>query len=203
MYARAASRAAMMLPGLSRLNQIRYLPFEVARRTCPYCWKQLPTPIGRDIHISLRSTCRARHKNFLKRKEKQKKKWLRKRRRPNSPLLSTPAESKPPTKRLRTDNDAAPTAGPSRLPHPGPPVRLRADSDSTYVEDYPVSTAGAPIGEQHRNERDLAGYLRSCGKLGDPELFEAAEILMTTGLTGAARTRHLQGPPVSILNKDS
>jgi hypothetical protein len=197
MYARVTRRAMVLLPGLSQLNQIAYLPLDVARCTCPYCWKRLDTSIGRDIHVSLRPICRARHQQFLKRKEKQKQKWLRKRRRPNSPAASQPMESKPPTKRLRTEDDAAPIAGPSRLSVPEPPTPLRAAGDGTYVEDYPFGTAGAPINGLHKNERNLADYLRSCGKLGDPELFEAAEILMTTGLTGAGRTRHLQGPSVS------
>lgn len=37
---------------------------------------------------------------------------------------------------------------------------------------------------------NLDAYMRSCGSLADPENFETAELLMTTGLTDAAKDRH-------------
>ncbi|KAG9105151.1 hypothetical protein FRC07_009563, partial [Ceratobasidium sp. 392] len=112
----------------------------------------------------------------------------------------------PSTLPMQTDDNEQPVAGPSTLPIPGLnptiPIPELADlgtrdaraAPGIFVEQFPISTAGAPIGTQRRDEQDLQEYLESCGRLGDRDLFETAEILMTTGLTGRARNRHLRGP---------
>ncbi|KAG9075061.1 hypothetical protein FRC06_010301, partial [Ceratobasidium sp. 370] len=61
-----------------------------------------------------------------------------------------------------------------------------------YVERFPISSAGAPISDKQAHPRNLEAYLESCGNLANPRNMEAAELLMTTGLSGKARTRHLQ-----------
>ncbi|KAG8700652.1 hypothetical protein FRC08_004579 [Ceratobasidium sp. 394] len=170
-----------------------------ARLTCPYCRKRLRTSCGRDRHISTRPACRVRHLLYLRRAEQQPK---RKRRREQG--TDTPESESPPTKRPRVDENTAPVAGPSTLPLPNPslpdscpsdsrPRDLREASNGTFIEDFPISTAGVPIGRR-KDEKNLAEYLKSCGWLGDPELFRTAEILLTTGLNGEGRTTHLKGP---------
>jgi hypothetical protein len=126
-------------------------------------------------------------------------------------------DRQPPTKQLRFDENAPPVAGPSQHPNtihiskitsvPNPSSSIHAkgiadgyDKTGVYVERFPGGAAGTPISTKYRSEEDLQAYLESCGPLGDRELFETAEILMTTGLTGAARTTHLQGPVVRHLN---
>ncbi|KAG9105665.1 hypothetical protein FRC07_009132 [Ceratobasidium sp. 392] len=109
-------------------------------------------------------------------------------------------------KRVRFDDEEPPVAGPSRLPGSNPdpttPTIELADlgtgdaraATGLFVEPFPISTAGAPIGTQHKKDQDLREYLELCGRLGERNLFETAEILMTTGLSGRGRTRHLKGP---------
>ncbi|KAG8773758.1 hypothetical protein FRC12_002328 [Ceratobasidium sp. 428] len=114
------------------------------------------------------------------------------------------AKDEPPTKRPRVDEETPPVAGPSRLPPPDsqPPIPIPDSqpsnptqaSDGSFVEAFPSSTAGAPISPNRKGEKKLTEHLESCGRLGDRDLFETAEILMTTGLNGAGRTKHMKGP---------
>ncbi|KAG9123430.1 hypothetical protein FRC07_014952, partial [Ceratobasidium sp. 392] len=219
MYQRTARRLGMTPPKLSRANGTDPNPSDETRRTCPYCGKLLDTEIGRDRHIILRTYCRARHKYVISGKKRRK----RGRKSGTSTPSPEGTDSEPPTKRMRTDEDeqlvAGPStlpmqtdddeqlvAGPSTLPMPGPgftvPILKLADlgtgdacaATGIFVERFPIDTAGAPISTQRRDEQGLPKYLESCGRLGDRDLFETAEILMTTGLTGQARNRHLRGP---------
>ncbi|KAG8730883.1 hypothetical protein FRC10_002295, partial [Ceratobasidium sp. 414] len=199
MYARAARVAAMRLPKLPRPKGTEHSPPQF---TCPYCGKQLQFQVGLDRHILLRPSCRKRHQDMLKGKKAQKRK---RRSRANSLL--------PEAKRSRTDEDTPPVAGPSRLPNPDPPPTAPTtegtgggDADGcmrngVFVEKFPIKTAGAPIGTRCRTKADLRKYLETCGPLGDRDLLETAEILMTTGLTGRGRSRHLKGPVVKQYRK--
>ncbi|KAG8792294.1 hypothetical protein FRC12_006548 [Ceratobasidium sp. 428] len=105
-------------------------------------------------------------------------------------------------------------AGPSSRPHPAAPgadpfavdadgIPLRyndprrwSDNGRTcqkpFVERFPCRLAGSPISKDRACERDLWAYLESCGNLSNLQAMEAAELLLTTGLSGKARTRHLQ-----------
>lgn len=38
---------------------------------------------------------------------------------------------------------------------------------------------------------DMENYLRMCGSLADPDNFEVAELLMTTGLTDGSKDKHM------------
>ncbi|KAG9098214.1 hypothetical protein FRC06_006639 [Ceratobasidium sp. 370] len=80
-----------------------------------------------------------------------------------------------------------------------------------YIEDFPNPLAGAPISEDRAPEPDLATYMQSCGTLADLWNFEAAELLMTSGMTDIAKDRHLKSklyegqmpwPNVEAMNKD-
>lgn len=210
MYARAARRAAMMPPKLSRANGV-HPPYSVdARFTCPYCGRRLASEPGRNRHIALRPYCHARHTQLVSGKKRRRKRKQR-----PSEAVTDSAGSAPLLKRPRSDNDSPSIAGPSKPPFPSTtpadPMDKGSDladddndmypSDGTFVERFPISTAGAPIGTARRNETGLQEYLHSCGALGDRDLFTTAEILMTTGLTGRGRTEHLKGPMVSTLDR--
>ncbi|KAG9106098.1 hypothetical protein FRC07_008960, partial [Ceratobasidium sp. 392] len=202
MYAREARRRAMLLPNLSRANIADPLHPEDARLTCPYCHKRLNTETGRNRHIILRASCRARHQYAI-----SGGKHKRKRESESDVPFFEPPETEPPTKRLRTEEEEGPpVAGPSRLPDPVRTVPSlaseregllgcnRSAGNGSYTEEYPIKTAGAPIGARSMSEEDLQKYLESCGALGDSDLFETAEIMMTTGLSGRGRSRHLKAP---------
>ncbi|KAG8691599.1 hypothetical protein FRC09_011584, partial [Ceratobasidium sp. 395] len=190
-----------MLPSkLSQANGTDPHPTEYAREVCPYCSAHLGSEAGRNRHIALTRYCLARHK-YETEDDHQKR-----RREPDDDLPEWD-EAPSPSKRVRFADDIPPVAGPSRLPDPDPsPSSLPAGGSSSrnnrrtdggpFVERFPVSGAGASIGTKCKGEMDLPEYLRSCGRLGNRDLFETAEILMTTGLTGAARTKHLKGPMV-------
>ncbi|KAG9087422.1 hypothetical protein FS749_002924 [Ceratobasidium sp. UAMH 11750] len=61
-----------------------------------------------------------------------------------------------------------------------------------YVEDFPDPLAGAPISDEQAPELDLDAHMRACGNLGVPKHFETADMLLTTGMTDAAKERHLR-----------
>jgi hypothetical protein len=68
-----------------------------------------------------------------------------------------------------------------------------------YVEEFLDSLAGEPISNDCLPPRNLDTYMRSCGSMANPEDFEVAELLMTSGLTNADKDRHLKSNKVSIL----
>ncbi|KAG8794679.1 hypothetical protein FRC12_022574 [Ceratobasidium sp. 428] len=61
-----------------------------------------------------------------------------------------------------------------------------------YVKDFPDPLAGAPISSARAPELDLKAHMKACGDLGDPYYFETAELLMTSGMTDAAKERHIR-----------
>ncbi|QRV95080.1 Zn-finger protein [Ceratobasidium sp. AG-Ba] len=221
MYARAARRAAMRAPMLSQANGTH--PSDVSRVTCPYCGKEFPTSVGRDFHLSFQQVCRALHEQRVKGKAGQKRQREYEEDSPMTKLM----DRQPPTKQVRFDETAVATAGPSRhcdaladpdvTPIPDPistsatapnatssaprKVARGYTRDGIYVEPYPISTAGAPISTNLKSESDLREYLKSCGTLGDRDLFETAQIMMTTGLNGRGRTRHLNAPAYKYWRK--
>ncbi|KAG9078329.1 hypothetical protein FS749_009687 [Ceratobasidium sp. UAMH 11750] len=191
MNARAARIAAMKLPTLPRPKGREGFP---TRFTCPYCGFQLKRQSSLDRHIELKLFCRKRHLDKLEGERERKRKRSS---RSNSPL--------PESKCTRMDEVDPPVAGPSRLPGPYPTVLTPNDTDGNadgmengvFVEKFPIKMAGAPIGTRSRQKADLKQYLETCGALSDRDLLETAEIMMTTGLTGRGRNKHLKGPLVS------
>ncbi|KAG8738071.1 hypothetical protein FRC11_001641, partial [Ceratobasidium sp. 423] len=61
-----------------------------------------------------------------------------------------------------------------------------------YAEDFPDPLAGSPISEERASPPDLAAYMRACGPMADPDHFEVAELLLTSGLSNADKDRHLK-----------
>ncbi|KAG8750294.1 hypothetical protein FRC11_010545 [Ceratobasidium sp. 423] len=61
-----------------------------------------------------------------------------------------------------------------------------------YAKDFPDPLAGSPISEECASPPDLAAYMRACGPMADPDHFEVAELLLTSGLSNADKDRHLK-----------
>jgi hypothetical protein len=66
----------------------------------------------------------------------------------------------------------------------------------TFIESYPKPTAGSPIRKATPEER-LRRDHANVGRLSEPALFEVAEILLTSGLSGKKRDKFLKLNQVS------
>ena len=81
-----------------------------------------------------------------------------------------------------------------------PSSHLRSPRSSA-IELFPIPAAGAPISSEKRgpmlSRDDLRDYLASCGRMGEKDKFEIAELAMTTKLNGPDRTRWLRSSLVS------
>ncbi|CAE6534652.1 unnamed protein product [Rhizoctonia solani] len=75
---------------------------------------------------------------------------------------------------------------------PYSPTQTPGRYKGLFVEEFPDPRAGAPSSRERLPPEDLDAYMRSCGPLADPDNFEAAEILMTSGLSNADKDRHLK-----------
>ncbi|KAG8728335.1 hypothetical protein FRC10_005061, partial [Ceratobasidium sp. 414] len=64
--------------------------------------------------------------------------------------------------------------------------------EGVFVEYFPDSRAGAPINDKVTYAPDINDYMAAAGNLSNPTHFATAELLLTTGLTAAGRTTHLQ-----------
>lgn len=200
---RAARRAAMafsVFPPTRNSNGGRY---PSPSHTCPYCSKTLQSRPAKDRHIITKLYCHLRHLYALSNPVAKRRK--RKRKRQNASDTST---DEPPPKHPRTHGGPSlPSGTDPAQPHLGgspessgqrPP---ETDDERTcgqpFVEAFPVSTAGAPISDEVKPRLDLCEYLKSCGKLSDPELFSVAELLTMTVPKSKHRTLHLKSPAVS------
>jgi hypothetical protein len=186
---RTRRMAYIMAEGQFHLRDSEYT-YEDERTVCPYCRHEMKSSINRSRHIMLRPECRQRHMNELKaRRERERERAYK---------TAGPSKPRPPPE--------ASGAGPSTQPHTnsGPryndPRRWGDDGRTCrepYVEHFPFRDAGKPISRTRTYPQNLGAYLASCGNLANRDWFETAEVLMTTGLSGKARTRHLQTPVVS------
>ncbi|QRV93925.1 hypothetical protein RhiJN_21943 [Ceratobasidium sp. AG-Ba] len=61
-----------------------------------------------------------------------------------------------------------------------------------YVEEFPDPLAGAPISNEQIPEPNYEAYIKSTGTMADPDNFEVAELLMTSGMTDEAKDCHLK-----------
>ncbi|KAG8786411.1 hypothetical protein FRC12_016619 [Ceratobasidium sp. 428] len=61
-----------------------------------------------------------------------------------------------------------------------------------FVEPFPDPRAGAPIDDRIAEPLNLKAYMATVGNLANPDYFDTAELLMTTGLTNAGRDAHLK-----------
>ncbi|KAG8752527.1 hypothetical protein FRC12_011906 [Ceratobasidium sp. 428] len=182
MYARAARRAAMQARALNEANGSQ--PSNVSRTTCRYCGSEFESQTSRDRHISL-SICSVKHEYWVGGKAGQKRRHEYEE---DSPETLDVMDCPPPAKQTCIDETVSAVAGPSQHPdavhdpnHPPTPApdldpSIDLDDkkprgftrDGVFVEPFPISSAGAPIGTRSVNEEDLRAYLESCGSLGIP-----------------------------------
>ncbi|KAG9080792.1 hypothetical protein FRC06_006159, partial [Ceratobasidium sp. 370] len=74
----------------------------------------------------------------------------------------------------------------------GMPELVFDAKEGDYVERFPDPRAGAPINNKRAEPPDLDAYMAARGNLGNQFHFNTAELLLTTGLTGDGRDRHLK-----------
>ncbi|KAG8767417.1 hypothetical protein FRC12_006265 [Ceratobasidium sp. 428] len=186
--ARAARRSLVMVNGQFELfAEYNPLPDLI----CPYCDREYSTTPERNRHIMAKPECRAQHLGEV----------------------PTTRRAQRAAQRARQESEYK-IAGPSNRPHPSQAgaestlnraggtehryndPRQWTDNGRTcrqpFVEHFPISTVGQPISDEETYQPSLKSYMKACGNLADPRNMEAAELLMTTGLSGKARTRHLQ-----------
>lgn len=82
---------------------------------------------------------------------------------------------------------------------PARPSGAWSDSSAVFIEHFPDTNAGAPISNDCTYKLDLHAYMQTTGALMDPDNFEIAELLMTTGLTNGERDRFLKSKLVSAI----
>ncbi|KAG8793369.1 hypothetical protein FRC12_002889 [Ceratobasidium sp. 428] len=124
---------------------------------------------------------------------------------PDQDAPNSAAKAPNPAGPSSSSHEELPTNGePARPTRTGPPEgrervarkKLRR-CGGLYVEEFPDPLAGSPISNERVSPPDLKAYMQSVGKMADPETFEVAELLMTSGLTDAAKDRHLKSTMVS------
>ncbi|KAF8700278.1 Zn-finger protein, partial [Rhizoctonia solani] len=67
----------------------------------------------------------------------------------------------------------------------------RVCGTESFIQHYPVATAGAPIQEATNKERTRRHH-QDVGPFADPQVFEIAELLFTSGMSGKKTTKLLQ-----------
>jgi hypothetical protein len=135
-------------------------------------------------------------------------------RRAEPPRSATPGPSTPPVPSAPSINPDAATNNSREAahPHPGPATldephtpEVRSSRPrkglrrwkGMYVQEFEDPLAGTPISSESRPEKDLDAYIQATGRLGNPGYFEAAELLMTSGMTNSDKERHLESTLVS------
>ncbi|KAG8763878.1 hypothetical protein FRC12_008371 [Ceratobasidium sp. 428] len=178
--ARTERRTLMMVNG-----NFHFLD-EYDTHSCPYCDCTFNDSSDRDRHVMMKPECRLRHLNDVKAGRKARRELAYKTAGPSSrphPLASG------------SGSNTAPIDANGNLLRYNDP-RQWSDNGRTcqqpFVERFPPGTAGSPISNEKACPRNLKAYLEACGPLSNPEAMEAAELLMTTGLSGKAQTKHLQ-----------
>ncbi|KAG8702720.1 hypothetical protein FRC09_004579 [Ceratobasidium sp. 395] len=173
---------------------------------CPYCPRILYSDSARVRHIMQTGSClRASERGFADTGEDPLWTLVPE---PELADLPTPrphmSVSKPSRETVAPWRPLSPPPEPSP-PSPPPPVADRAaclEYDAkrrVFVEHFSDSHAGAPINDKVVQPLDLEAYMTSVGNLGNPEYFETAELLMTTGLTNAGRDAHLKSRLRSVV----
>ncbi|KAG9084267.1 hypothetical protein FS749_005361 [Ceratobasidium sp. UAMH 11750] len=151
---------------------------------CLYCDHPFKSFSDRNRHIMLRPECRKRHMHALE--------TGRAARREREYKIPGPS-SRPYPLYNREENVPIDTNGtPLRYNDP----RQWTDNGRTCqrpkVERFPAGTAGSPISDDRACPRDLGAYLESCGNLAKPDYMEAAELLLTTGVSSMGRDQYLK-----------
>ncbi|KAG9096299.1 hypothetical protein FRC06_008818, partial [Ceratobasidium sp. 370] len=176
------------------------------RLPCFYCPHKSRSESGRSRHILQTESCRQAEEHEFNlgglsavAGDDRRMLWVREPT-PNpvtrdQPPHVTPAE--PSLERWAHSPSPPPLATPEPLPPLLPPQRGSATlifdaRRQLFVKPFPDPRAGAPINNRVAEALDLGAYMASMGNLGNPDDFETAELLMTTGLTNAGRDAHLK-----------
>jgi hypothetical protein len=165
--------------------------YEDDRTICPYCQRQMKSSANRSRHIMLRPECRERHMAKLKAMRARECERAYKTAGPSKPRSPQGTSGAGPSTEPQ-DNSGPRYNDPRRWGDDGRTCR------EPYVEHFPFRGAGEPISRSRHYPQNLGAYIASCGNMANRDWFETAEVLMTTGLSGKARTRHLKTPVVSI-----
>jgi hypothetical protein len=120
---------------------------------------------------------------------------------PGSDTPIQPKSTRPANPPAKTQVDLRPVSPPV-FPPPTLPPPLPLENDrwaleydakrQVFIERFPDSCAGAPINEEVVAPIDLKAYMAQSGNLGNPDYFDTAKLLMTTGLTNGGRDAHLK-----------
>jgi hypothetical protein len=216
--ARTARRAYMMLNGQFQIRICDNDAHLDHGWSCPYCNCAFDSCTNRDRHVMMKLSCRTQHMKALQNERRAQQAREYQTAGPSSQPLRTASRSGASTRAENGSehryNDPRRWDENGRAHQPGPSVRggdggergndkaKRWDDNGRtcgqpYVEKFPISTAGKPIAPDQTYPNDLGAYLKSCGSLADLQTMEAAEQMMTTGLSAGSRTRFLQSSFVS------
>ncbi|KAG8748207.1 hypothetical protein FRC12_013885 [Ceratobasidium sp. 428] len=194
----------------SLLNNVANIPTDPSELgfRCPYCSQSLPTKAGCSHHIVFTKECFKAHEAFMKAKRAE-------RRAREKESLDEDGQTEPqPEPGAEQDGKAganepwdygegtsaqgalgqwatAYKPAPTPPPTPAPPTHEQLP-DGTTLEFFPYAEAGSLISDEQRPETSPDAYLKSCGRLSDPDYFEIAELLMTTGMSNEGRNRMLK-----------
>jgi hypothetical protein len=175
---------------------------------CFYCLRVLGTEGGRARHILSTPSCREASNERPRAKSLSDARGHPQIVRVPEPELDEPTVPKS-TRRYRSPAESQVDlrpASPPVFPPPPPPPQLPGDRNGgleydpnrqVFVERFPDPRAGAPINEDVVAPLDLKKYMADAGNLGNPDYFDTAELLMTTGLTHGGRDEHLKSRLVS------
>lgn len=188
--ARNARRAFMMINGQFHLYDDDATYDEQAFR-CPYCDHALKSTSDRDRHIMMKPCCRTKHLQSLANARRARREREYQRAGPSSRPYAAASGS---GSGAHDHNGAEPRYNdPRRWDDNG------RTCHKPYVQHFPISTAGKPISRHRTHPVDLGAYLESCGNLSKPTNMEAAELMMTNGLSAGGRTRFLRSSFVSLM----
>jgi hypothetical protein len=184
---------------------------------CFYCTKLFESETGRSLHLGKAPACKAAHDaTFAKRptglvKPLCKSTLGTEELHPERTSSTTRQVHFAPLDPSSDSREATPPTNSPTPKYPKPWVEEVEDEESSthvpqsgwdedrtvFVDFFPDPDAGAPISTSRTHKVDLHAYMQGCGALTDPDHFEAAELLMTTGLTNSARNRFLKSRFVS------
>ncbi|QRW03214.1 hypothetical protein RhiLY_02213 [Ceratobasidium sp. AG-Ba] len=174
------------------------------RFPCFYCPRVLGSESGRASHIRLSEGCRqadVRRNELSHTGRDSRLTTALKRVRFQLPYPETSSERQTEPEPTRNTPHQPPSGQPAEdipsrdvlLARRGDTCGLEFDSRRlVFVERFPDPRAGAPINDEIAQIPDLEQCMIRAGNLGNPDYFDTAELLMTTGLTNIGRDIHLK-----------
>lgn len=183
---------------------------------CNYCGKRIQTKRGMPNHIKHTPSCAAQHREYLSSlystdtgasgdEESEGEQDIDMESPEGSENPRNDADDRLHDVDMRSNHwdeeDHVPAAEDEQFPQDNDRTHTgRLRGTETFVERYPKPTVGTPIREATKEERLRANHA-DVGRLADPDLFEVAEILMTSGLSGKKRDKFLKLNRVSYVSR--